>query len=85
MLTPLLTFAYARAGLAYAHMYHILPSAELMLAYAHQSFAYATPLYILIYEGPLLKHEHMGFERGTHGTTHGMTFQNYNITFFYYL
>jgi hypothetical protein len=27
----------------------------------------------------------MGFERGTHGTTHGMTFQNYNITFFYYL
>ena len=28
MLTPLLTFAYARADLAYAHMYHILPYAD---------------------------------------------------------
>ena len=54
MLMPVLTFAYAHTGFAYAD---ILSYAELMLAYAHQSFAYATP-----YKGPLPKHEREGLE-----------------------
>ena len=51
---PVLTFAYAHTGFAYAD---ILSYAELMLAYAHQSFAYATP-----YKGPRPKPEREGLE-----------------------
>jgi hypothetical protein len=41
MFTPVLRFAYAHTGFAYAD---ILSYFELTLAYAHQSFAYAAPL-----------------------------------------
>ena len=64
-----LRFVYARAptGFAYAH---ILSYAELMLAYAHRVSLTPHP-----YEGPLLKHEHKGFERGTIGDGFAQSWQ----------